>query len=111
MSCVFDILSDIPVAHTISLLAQSGISTFSLDEYVLATPQFRTTLRTILLGLPDRLNIELCTSVVELQRTIRNLTEPRYKFEERWLRFQRSMALDGYRIENGKSCDFNLVVS
>lgn len=101
MSCVFDMLSDIPVANTLSLLTQSGISTSSLDYYVQPTAQFKTTLREVLLSLGESSRIELCSSVVGLQKTIRSLTEPRYKFDERWPRFERSTALDGYLMQGG----------
>jgi hypothetical protein len=102
MSCVFDILSDIPVAQTLSLLTQIGISTYSLDPFVEPTAQFKTTLREVLLRLGESFRIELCSSVVELEKTIHSLTDPSYKFDERWRRFERSVALDGYLIQDGR---------
>lgn len=103
MSCVFDILSDIPVPNTLSLLIQSGISTSSLDEYIQPTAYYKITLREVLLGLGESSRVELCSSVVGFQKNIRNLTEPpRYKFDEKWPRFERSAALDGYLVQGGR---------
>lgn len=102
MSCIFDILSDIPVPNTLSLLTQSGISTSSLDEYIQPTAYFKITLREVLLSLGKSSRVELCSSVVGFQKNIRNLTEPRYKFDEKWPRFERSAALDGYLVQDGR---------
>ena len=101
ISCVFDILSDIPVSNTLSLLTQSGISTSSLNEYIQPTAHFKTTLREVLLSLGEGYRVELCSSVVGFQKNIRSLTEPRYKFDEKWPRFERSAALDGYLVQGG----------
>lgn len=101
MSCVFDILSDIPVAHTLSLLTQSGVSTFDLNDFYEPTPYFRIPLRVTLLSIDGSSRMELCASIVELKQTLRNLTNPDYKFDERWPRFERSLALDGYSIRGG----------
>ena len=102
MSCAFDILSDIPVAHTLSLLTQSGVSTFGLNSFCEPTAHFRIPLRETLLGIDGNSRIELCASIVELKQTLRNLTGLDYKFDERWSRFERSLAIDGYSIRGGQ---------
>lgn len=102
ISSIFDILSDIPVTQTLSVLVQCGISVSLLDIYVEPTAHFRTALRDTLMRLDENSRVGLCLSVVGLKRTICNITSPRYKFDERWSRFERSLALDGYSIRDAE---------
>lgn len=98
MACLFEIISDIDVAHTISLLQSIDAGVSNLQPYYEPTPHYKKELNNTLIGLDAAIRIDACSAAVSLKKTLRTLTNPKFMFDERWKRFERSLRLDGFKI-------------
>jgi hypothetical protein len=99
MACLFEVISNIDVAHTISILQSVGHYSHDLQSYgAVSTPHYKVALLSALNRLNAESRVNFCSEVVRLKGTIRDFTSPKYKFTERWARLERSLALDGYGI-------------
>ncbi len=102
MACLFDLISGIDVANVLSILQSIGLRSYELQSYgATPTPHYKVQLRSALNRLKGDGRVNACAEVVSLRGTIRNMTSPRYTFDERWRRFERSLEVDGYGISDG----------
>lgn len=67
------------------------------DKHEIAVPFARDDTTAVMSAAPTSLS-ELVQEIARTRRTIRSSVNPRYRFDERWSEFARSLQLDGYGI-------------
>lgn len=101
MACLFEVISDIDVAHTVAILQGIDVDIYDLQWFIEPAPCYKVQLKNIFFRLDAGGRNRICADVISLRDTIRTLTNSEFKFDERWTRLERSLRLDGYTIFGG----------
>lgn len=99
---IFQLLSDLDPPFTISLLSKFVEDTSAIGIFYEANKYYQKELLDLIKSLDLKTVTYLTQEIAAINRTLRSLTNPEYKFDERWAVFLKGLHLDGYDIsDNG----------